>query len=126
MAEGPKYPNKIKYEYVGANEKRAELIHGVWGGINAHGEIELNFYTESDKLPEKSEQLVYPDGHVGPEIAAMDEETRTVVRHINNRVIITYQTARALMEWLDEKVQALELESENAPYFFDEDKGPAQ
>ncbi|MCA1946192.1 MAG: hypothetical protein LDL30_13085 [Desulfovibrio sp.] len=126
MAEGPKYPLKIKYEYVGAENVRPTLVHGVWGGINAHGEIEMNFYTESDKLPETSEQLVHPDGQVGPEIAALDEESRCVVRRIDQRIIVSYQTARALLDWLEEKVQALELEGEGAPYFFDEGKGPAQ
>ena len=41
-------PSKIRYKYEMASEARLQTAHGVWGGINPQGEIEMNFYHESD------------------------------------------------------------------------------
>ncbi len=122
-----KYPNKIHYRYATAKNAPTFLAHGVWGGVNAHGEIELNLYTESDALPGESEQLVHPDGGVGPEIPDLQEETREVERTVHSKVIMSYHTARAIVDWLEDKMQILEMEGEN-PYFMvdDDNAGPAQ
>ena len=34
------------------------LVHGVFGGVNPMGEIELNFFSESEDLPDRVERLV--------------------------------------------------------------------
>ena len=67
------------------------------GGINPQGEIEINFYLESDKMPAFSERRVEPDGSFGQEMAPFDEEVRVVTRHIHSKVVINYNTARALL-----------------------------
>ena len=46
-----KFPARIRYEYEQDPAARLQYAHGVWGGINPQGEIEINFYLESDKLP---------------------------------------------------------------------------
>ena len=65
-------PSKIRYKYEMASEARLQTAHGVWGGINPQGEIEMNFYHESDCLPAYSERLIAPDGSIGPGLAQMD------------------------------------------------------
>ena len=44
------YPSRIRYEYEQDPETRLQYTHGVWGGINPQGEIEISFYLESDKM----------------------------------------------------------------------------
>ena len=115
------YPSRIRYEYDIAPESRLQYCHGVWGGINPQGEIEVNFYMESDKLPAYTERLVAPDGSFGDESAPYSDEERVVVRHIHSRVAMNYQTARAILEWLEDKVHSLEMdEGEEPPMGFDE------
>lgn len=127
MGQEYRFPDKIRYKYKVSDDCNTFLAHGVWGGVNAHGEIELNLYTESDELPTESEQVVHPDGSVGPEIPGLADETRAVERTIHSKVILSYHTARALVEWLDDKMQILEQEGEGAPFMFDDDSsGPAQ
>ena len=58
MSNQPELPKKIRYKYVMDDSVRMSTAHGVWGGINPQGEIELNFYEESDSLPQWSECLV--------------------------------------------------------------------
>ena len=45
------HPAKIRYKYQMDENARLQTAHGVWGGINPQGEIEMNFYHESDALP---------------------------------------------------------------------------
>jgi hypothetical protein len=107
-----KPPLRIRYEYEQTPETRMQYAHGVWGGINSQGEIELNFYTESDKLPPYSERIIAPDGSFGHEIVP-DGSTKIVTRCINTKLILSYHTARAVLEWLQDKVETLENEEES-------------
>lgn len=108
-----KYPTRIRYEYDHAPNARIQYAHGVWGGINPQGEIEINFYLESDKMPDFSERVVAPDGSFGHEMAPFDDDVRVITRHIHSKVLVNYHTARALMDWLEDKVEALEMEEGN-------------
>lgn len=110
MSQNTKYPNKIRYEYEQESSLRLNYAHGVWGGINPQGEVEMNFYIESDKLPNFSERIVAPDGSFGHEVAPYDEELKVITRHIHSKVVLNYHTARAVLEWLEDKVEALEME----------------
>ena len=104
------YPSRIRYEYEQDPETRLQYTHGVWGGINPQGEIEISFYLESDKMPPYSERIIAPDGSFGHEIAPYNDEERTITRHIHSRVVMNYHTARAMLEWLENYVAPLEAE----------------
>lgn len=117
-----KEPLRVRYEYEQDPDIRLEYAHGVWGGINPQGEVELNFYTESDKLPPYSERIIAPDGSLGHEIAPYDEKLKIVTRRINTKLILNYHTARAVLEWLQDKVDTLEAEGDDT-LFFEEDNG---
>lgn len=117
-------PLRIRYEYEQNPETRLQYAHGVWGGINPQGEIELNFYTESDKLPPYSERIIAPDNSFGHEITPFDDNIKIVTRRIHSKLILNYHTARAVLEWLQEKVDTLENEEESM--FFDDDNGMHQ
>ena len=119
-------PSKIRYEYESDRELRQCYAHGVWGGVNPHGEVEMNFYVESDKLPDYSERDVMPDGTVGPEMIGESEQVKTIVRTIQSRVVLNYQTARAVIDWLEEKVRSLELETDYLHYPLEGERGPEQ
>ncbi|MBO4301280.1 MAG: hypothetical protein J5861_06725 [Desulfovibrio sp.] len=109
-------PTKIRYQYQMADEARLQTAHGVWGGINPQGEIEMNFYHESDDLPPYSEQIIAPDGSIGHEIMPEEQEVRVVNRFIHSRVLLNYHTARAMLEWLEEQVAILEEEGPTNMY----------
>ena len=114
-----KMPLRIRYEYEQDEDSKAKYAHGVWGGINPMGEIELNFYLESDKLPGYTESIIEEDGHPGPEMTADDGTVKTVVRHIHSRVLVNYHTARAMLDWLEEKIEAIETDGESLRNYFD-------
>lgn len=121
-----KLPLRIRYEYQEAPDTQPKYAHGVWGGINAQGEIEINFYMESDKLPPYAERIVAPDGSFGHEMVPYDENLRVVNRHILSRIIVNYYTARDVLDWLEDKIQLLDMEAEGAPYPFEDGQDPEQ
>lgn len=120
-----KIHNKIIYEYEQSPKSKLQYAHGVWGGINPHGEIELNFYTESDKVPALSECIVDADGTLGNEHIHSNQDARVIVRNIHSKVLINHRTAKSMIEWLEEKVALLEMDSEQG-LSFPEDGSIAQ
>lgn len=112
-----KPPVKIRYEYEKEDGLRLNYVHGIFGGINPQGEIELNFYSESDKFPAFSEQIIAPDGSMGHEVLPA-EDVKHVVRHVHSKLLINYYMARAVLEWLEDKVDILESEGDNPEAFF--------
>ncbi len=120
------YPGRIRYEYEQEPGISLKYAHGVWGGINPQGEIEINFYVESDKMPAFSERLISPDGSFGHEIVPYNEEERIITRHVHSKVILSYHTARAVQEWLEDKLDALDSEGGSAPLIYDNDNGIEQ
>ena len=118
-----KHPLRIRYEYQQDPEVRIKYSHGVLGGINSQGEIEMNFYAESDALPPYSERIIAPDGSFGHEIAPYDESLKLITRHIHSKVVLSYQSARGLLEWLEDQVALIEAESEGQLFFDDEENG---
>ena len=121
MSQDRAYPHRIRYEYDQDPQSRLNYAHGVWGGINPQGEIEINFYMESDKMPPFSERLVAPDGSFGHEMAPYDDDVRVITRYIHSRVVLNYHTARSILEWLEDKVEALEMEEGGSPLLYDGD-----
>ncbi len=124
MSHDKLFPSRIRYEYKEESEVKLTTAHGVWGGINPHGEIELNFYTESDKHPPYSEREVEPDGTLGPELFLEDDDVRHITRTIHTKLLLNHRTAYAVMEWLGEKLESLELDE--ASLFMDDDTGTEQ
>lgn len=110
------FPDQIRYAYVADAGAHPHIAHGVWGGINPHGEIELCFYDESDALPDFTEQSIGADGSPGPERMPAGDGTRHVTRHIHTRLLMNYNTARAVLEWLQDRIADLEAEAPNDVY----------
>lgn len=118
------YPDRICYHYDQEEGMRLRPAHGVWGGINPHGELEICFYEESDMPPKTSEMLIGPDGTPGAEQVAMQDDARHISRHIHTRLLLNYDTARAVADWLEERLG--ELESDGQGPVFDLNSGPQQ
>ncbi len=110
MSYEPRLPSRIRYEYIQNPQNQPQLTHGVWGGINTQGEIVMNLYVENDKLPAYSEHIVEADGSLGHELSPTDDAVRTITRKVHSSVVVNYYTARELLEWLEDKITALEME----------------
>ena len=74
-------------------------------------------------MPDFSERLIAPDGSFGHEIAPGNAEVRTIVRHVHSKVVVNHQTARALLDWLADKIEALDAEERGTALASFEDPG---
>lgn len=101
-------PLRIRYNYQENPKTALNYAHGVWGGVNQQGEIEMNFYLESDAMPEFSERLIEADGTFGQEEYPADESLKVVNRRIHTKVLFNYHTAKAILEWLEERIENIE------------------
>lgn len=101
-------PLRVRYEYKQEDSAQLKYAHGVWGGINSQGEIEMNFYVESDAMPAWSERVIEPDGGMGPEITPHDERQKNIIRQIHTKLVVNYHTARAIQDWLESHLEILE------------------
>ena len=99
---------RVRYEYKQDESAQLKYAHGVWGGINSQGEIEMNFYVESDALPAWSERAIEPDGGLGPEITPHHERQKNIIRHIHTKLVLNYHTAMAIQDWLQSHLEILE------------------
>lgn len=118
------FPDRIVYHYRTDGAMGLQVAHGVWGGLNPHGEIEICFYNESDVPPERSEQQIGADGMPGPEYAACSDNSRHIERRIHTRLILNYDTASAVRDWLEERLA--EMDAGNTPEIYDRDTGIRQ
>lgn len=124
MSDEESQVERVRYHYERVPEVQPRTAHGVWGGVNPQGEIELNFYTESDDLPPYTEQNVLPDGSPGLERIPASGNLRHVTRNIHSRVLLNYHTAKAVLGWLEERIK--ELEEEEGPDFHEIKNGIKQ
>ena len=84
-------------------------FHGVLGGVNHAGEIEMNFFTECDALPEPRNLMVTENGEImSEETERYENEPRHIVRTINCRTVLTQEQAKMLCSWLMKEITALE------------------
>lgn len=118
------FPETIQYHYRKADDLPLKVAHGVWGGSNPHGEIEICFYEEGAMPPRLTTQKIGPDGMPGAEMMAADDSGRHIERNIHTRILLNYGTARAVLEWLEERLS--ELESEAPQEMYDGNSGIKQ
>ncbi len=123
MSHDKLFPARIRYEYCEKPNTQLEVAHGVWGGVNPHGEIELNFYSESDAMPSFSERAVGPDGTLGPELGT-ESDVRCVKRTVHTKLLLNPRAAYSIFEWLAEKLESVE--ADEAILFMDDDTGTEQ
>lgn len=77
-------------------------------------------------MPAFSERIIAQDGSLDHEITPGDDEVKVIRRCIHSRLILNYHTARSVLEWLQDKVEALEEESGEPVFFDDNENGTHQ
>ena len=120
------YGENVQYlHYENSPETHARVAHGVWGGINPYGEIEMCFYEESVDPPRLTVQDIGADGVPGPErFAGKDSSERHLKRLIHTRLVVNYNSARAMLAWLEERLA--EMETESSAEIYDGNSGIPQ
>ncbi len=103
-------PEKISFKYIFSEDYNPIYVNGAYGGLTSHREIVVNFFFERNGLPYSQTQKVNKDGTLGPPEATKPEDNDTsFVRVIETGIIMNIDTAKKIRDWLDEKINNLEV-----------------
>ncbi len=76
-------------------------VHGAYGGVNNAGELEVNFFTDSEALPPPTTLSVNQDGEtVAAESPYEKKDTTNIVRTVHSRILLDAENASNLVRWL--------------------------
>jgi hypothetical protein len=106
----------IKINYRSAQSYRVVHASGIHGGPLPSGEIFLSVFSERTNFPDSSVIQIEKDGSgfSGKEIVQID---KGLVREMEVGVLMNINVARALRQWLDEKIIFIEraMDDPNVP-----------
>lgn len=92
----------FKIKYIFQDDYNPIYINGAYGGVMPSGEIVANFYFERHPLP-NSETWTQDKQDLEPRDLAS-----SAVRVIETGIIMSPQTARQIVKWLQEKIHLTE------------------
>lgn len=100
---------KLKFKYIFQKDYNAKYANGVYGGVAATGEIVANFYLERHALPKSQTHNITPLSGLSDVIETEPNDFQnSMVRVIENGIIITVPFAKALVNWLNDNIEKAE------------------
>lgn len=104
MSEGNINKNEeIEFVYEYDPNYKIVASNGVWGGITSRGDFRLDFFVESQTVPEKITNLV-EDGKLGRELSRVPAK-RMYTRRMQVGVLLTQKELTTLVEFFNEQLK---------------------
>ena len=111
----PQMPTKVEATYVKSQLCRVIHADGAWGGLTPQGTIHMALFSEHTKAPDATVFLLDRATQTAKEQPAGPQTTW--IREVEADIILTREAARALRDWLTDKLtKAAEMET-NAAVF---------
>lgn len=93
--------------YVKNNDFRTVFTSGIFGGVTPSGLINMNFFSDRAPIPKRITFEVDPKaGQLNNEVERDSKEG--VVREVHFGMLIDINTAKSVVEWLNQKIAHLE------------------
>lgn len=102
--------DKVKCKYIFDDNYNPKYVNGAYGGINSRGEIIVNFFLERMPLP-NIQTFSLKEGNIDSEISGErepEDHATSLVRMVENGIILNYTNAREIHRWLGDHIDALE------------------
>lgn len=115
MSEETKAPTQIRFDFEKSHFFRTIHVDGVFGGPTPQGLIQLAFYSERLPVPKTVTHEVTEQGMLGPEIGAVRVSRTSIYRELEINAMMTPDVARALRDFLNEKIEQLEKITKDLP-----------
>ena len=100
-------PSKLKFHYIKSNFWRVIKADGAIGGITPRGDVFFSLYNERVPLPDVTVQAI-ENGRLSAEIIEERTTAEGILREIEVGVNMDLDTAKALVRWLQEKIDIIE------------------
>jgi len=95
-------PREITFEYKISPNFAVYSVTGVIGGLNAQGQVIMNFFNERSAIPKTQKHAISPTGKLSD--APIEEERKSgVIRDVMFAISINSSTAKSFAKWLIEK-----------------------
>ena len=99
----------VIFKYIFTYDYNPAYVNGAQGGVSPRGDLVVNFYLERPPLPNQITYGINPNGSIGAETAVEPEDlAQSIVRYVPSGIVLNYQTARDLHQWLGEKIGEME------------------
>ena len=101
--------NDLTFKYIFNYGYNPTYVNGAQGGISPRGELVVHFYLERPPLPNALSYEISAQGGIGQETGVdPDDLNSSMVRYIDNGVILSYESARNLHYWIGERLKEME------------------
>lgn len=108
MANKKPKEDTFKVKYIFKDDYNPKFINGAYGGISPRGEIVVNFYLERIAIP-NSQTFKIVDGKREEQIDSEPKDhSKSIVRFVENGIILDYNNAKEIHRWLGEHIKKLE------------------
>jgi hypothetical protein len=99
---------EVSFDLIKSNFFRGVHADGVWGGITPQGLFAFTFYNERFPIPKRVTHVMGEDGMLGPEEEELRVSRSGIIREAEVCVYMDPQVARALRDFLTERLQKLD------------------
>ncbi len=109
MSDADQAPDRIKIDWEYDKNYRVVAANGMWGGLTTRGDLHIDFFVESNRLPTSDEMSLVKQGESGAYKEQRTEPQQgAIVRRIQVGVLIPKQHVASFMRWFKDKHQQLE------------------
>lgn len=98
---------EIKVKFHIPDNHKLHFTTSVWGGINSKGMLEIHFLHDRPPLPKSSIDTINESGHLIH--SQIDTNEYKLVRSVQTGVVMDIESAKNLLKWLKEKIEAWEI-----------------
>ena len=116
---------EVTFKYIFNYAYNPTYVNGAHGGLTPRGELVMNFYLERPPLPQEITHELDANGMIGNVVSEEPSGLKnSMVRYIDNGVVLNFESARTLHFWLGERLKEMEsLERAKAAINFPETGG---
>ena len=97
-------PRHVRFDYIKGQFFRVIHADGVVGGLTPRLDVHMDFWSERFPIPKQVVHALKEDGSLGEEVKAERQTRDAIVREVEAGVVLDVETARALRDWLNERI----------------------
>ena len=101
-------PEQVRFHYLKSNAFRVIHVDGAHGGITPKGQIQMALFNERHPIPQQTVHKLAADGSLGELVPAETVTKEGVVREVEAEAVMTLETAKSLVTWLNKKIEQLD------------------
>ncbi len=105
-------PRRVTINYIKSNFFRVIHVDGITGGITPSSDIYMTLFSERFSIPKKLVFELDSEGSVESEIVEERDDLDSVIREIDVNAVMKVETAKALVEWLQNMIALAEEDEE--------------